>query len=155
MHLKKHLAPPPTLTDRERPTRRPVSHLLHIVLKVPDVQVAANYYQAVRRLAVSPSGDACGSMRCPPGSAHTEGKFSVQPLVFHRPPVRGADPKPLGVRVQVGMSVVRQRPGNIFVGYGPETPPGDRMVIELAQVRGVPAVAVEGGGGGGCRAAAG
>jgi hypothetical protein len=32
------------------------------------------------------------------------------------------------------MSVVRERPGNIFVGYGPETPPGDRMVIELAQV---------------------
>lgn len=57
----------------------PVSHLLHIVLKVGDVRAAADYYQAV------------------------------------------------------GMSVVRERPGNIFVGYGPETPPGDRMVIELAQ----------------------
>eukprot|EP00854_Cymbomonas_tetramitiformis_P004854 gene4854-5927_t len=34
---------------------------------------------------------------------------------------------------QVGMSKLRERPGNIFVGYGPETQ-GDHFVIELAQV---------------------
>eukprot|EP00240_Pyramimonas_obovata_P003720 CAMPEP_0118922044 /NCGR_PEP_ID=MMETSP1169-20130426/1111_1 /TAXON_ID=36882 /ORGANISM="Pyramimonas obovata, Strain CCMP722" /LENGTH=369 /DNA_ID=CAMNT_0006862857 /DNA_START=77 /DNA_END=1186 /DNA_ORIENTATION=- len=33
-----------------------------------------------------------------------------------------------------GMEVIRERPGNIFVGYGPEVP-GERMVIELAQAK--------------------
>jgi hypothetical protein len=32
------------------------------------------------------------------------------------------------------MKVIREHPGNVFVGYGPEVP-GERMVIELAQVK--------------------
>ena len=31
------------------------------------------------------------------------------------------------------MEIIREHPGNVFVGYGPEVP-GERMVIELAQV---------------------
>mmetsp|Transcript_3937 Transcript_3937/g.7689 ORF Transcript_3937/g.7689 Transcript_3937/m.7689 type:complete len:370 (+) Transcript_3937:68-1177(+) len=55
--------------------------ILHSVIRVPDIEAAAAYYQAV------------------------------------------------------GMSVLRERPGNVFVGYGPEKPVGDRMVIELAQAK--------------------
>ncbi|KAK3239424.1 hypothetical protein CYMTET_50656 [Cymbomonas tetramitiformis] len=61
-----------------RPNLPYKSQLLHVVLNVPDVAAAANFF------------------------------------------------------TEVGMSKLRERPGNIFVGYGPETQ-GDHFVIELAQ----------------------
>mmetsp|Transcript_17408 Transcript_17408/g.29240 ORF Transcript_17408/g.29240 Transcript_17408/m.29240 type:complete len:374 (+) Transcript_17408:70-1191(+) len=49
--------------------------------------------------------------------------------------IRSSDVKAAAAFYQaVGMKVIRERPGNIFVGYGPEVP-GERMVIELAQAK--------------------
>lgn len=63
-----------------------------------------------------------------------EGPAGPESTILHMV-IRAPDVKAAAEFYQAaGMSIIRERPGNVFVGYGPETP-GERMVIELAQAK--------------------